>query len=194
MKIRINNFIPISAVEGPGKRFAIWVQGCSIKCKGCANSHMWDKNGGKIYNTEDIIALILKYSKLIEGITFLGGEPLEQIEPVLEISKAVQKIGLSVLLFTGYNYCELTSNPKFNELKNYIDILIDGRFDINKIDYSRAWVGSSNQNYYFLSDRYNKDVIKQYKNKIEIRFSKNNSKITLNGMGDYEKVLNLVGA
>ena len=193
MNININNYIPISTVEGPGKRFVIWTQGCSLRCTGCANSHMWNKSNGKIYNTKEIINLIKKYSNQIEGITFLGGEPLEQIEPVSEISKAVQKIGLSVLLFTGYNYSEIESNTKFQELVKYLDILIDGKFDIDKIDYSRAWVGSSNQNYYFLSNKYSEDVIKKYKNKIEVRFD-NNSKITLNGMGDYKKVLNLIGA
>ncbi len=194
MKIRINNYIPISTVEGPGKRFVIWTQGCSLRCNGCANSHMWDKSKGKIYDTKEILELIAKYSKRIEGITFLGGEPLEQIEPVLEISKAVQKRGLSVLLFTGYSFFELENNNKFQELKKYIDVLIDGKFDVSKVDYSRAWVGSSNQNYYFFSNRYNEDIIYRYKNKLELRFDKNRSIIRLNGMGNYKKLIDLVEA
>lgn len=192
MNIRIHNYIPISTVEGPGKRFVIWTQGCSLECKGCANYKMWDKNGGKLFNTKDIIDSIEKYSDLIEGITFLGGEPLEQIRPVIEISKAIHNMGLSVLLFTGYEYSQICQNDNFVELKEYLDILIDGRFDINKLDYSRPWVGSSNQNYYFLSDRYNQNILQEYKNKIEVRFDKNNSKINLNGMGNYQKVVELL--
>ena len=192
MNIRINNYIPISTVEGPGKRFVIWTQGCSLKCKGCANFQMWNKNDGKLYNIKDIIALINKYSEKIEGITFLGGEPLEQIKPVTEISKAVHNMGLSVLLFTGYEYSERLQDDDFMELKKYLDILIDGRFDITKLDYSRPWVGSDNQKYYFLSDRYNENILQNFKNKIEIRFDKNKSKIILNGMGNYQQAVEML--
>ena len=61
MDIRINSYIPITNVEGVGTRFAIWVQGCSIHCNGCANFHMWDFNGGTVYNTDDLINLIKQY-------------------------------------------------------------------------------------------------------------------------------------
>lgn len=192
MNIRINSYIPISTVEGPNKRFVIWVQGCSLKCSGCANSHMWDKNSGTVFDTEDIINLIKKYSEKIEGITFLGGEPLEQIKPVIEISKSAQKMGLTVMLFTGYKLSQIKENNDFQELSKYIDILIDGPFEKEKTDYSRAWVGSSNQNYYFLSDKYNSSVISAYKNKIEVRVDKDKSKIILNGMGDYKKALRVI--
>lgn len=191
MKIRINSYIPVTNVEGPGSRFCIWVQGCSIHCKGCANSQMWDKSGGKEYDTSEIISLIKAYKDKIEGITFLGGEPTEQIDAVIDISKKVQKLGLSVLVFTGHTYKELEQKSKFNELIKYVDILIDGRFEKEKLDYSRAWVGSSNQNYYFLTDRYNKSVIYNYKNKIEVRI-KPNSQIVMTGMGDFEQAIKAV--
>ena len=186
--IRINSYIPITTVEGPGKRFCIWVQGCSLHCKGCANSAMWDKNGGTIYKVENLIDLIKSYKEKIEGITFLGGEPLEQIEAVTEISKAVQIFGLSVLVFTGYEYSDLKNRQDFQELIRYVDILIDGRYEEDKQDFSRPWVGSSNQNYYFFTDRYDESIINTYKNKIEVRIDKNN-KISLNGMGNFKELL-----
>ena len=105
--IRVNSYIPITNVEGVGTRFAIWVQGCSIRCVGCANSHMWDFGGGTSYKVEDFIETIKGYKDKIEGITWLGGEPLEQIEPVTKISKAVQELGLSVIVFTGYDYADI---------------------------------------------------------------------------------------
>lgn len=191
MDIRINSYIPITDVEGVGTRFAIWVQGCSLHCKGCANSHMWDKEGGTLYNTDDLINLIKSYKDRVEGVTFLGGEPLEQIEAVTEISKAVQSFGLSVIVFTGYEYKSLEHKADFQELIKYIDVLIDGRFEQDKIDYSRPWVGSSNQNYYFLSDRYNKSVITEYKNKIEVRISPDN-KVVLTGMGDFKELMEVM--
>ena len=191
MEIRVNSYIPITNVEGVGTRFAVWVQGCSIHCKGCTNSRMWDFDGGTLYNVEDFINLIKQYKDRIEGITWLGGEPLEQIEAVTKISRAVQGIGLSVIVFTGYEYLTLKDNKEFQELIKYVDILIDGRYEQDKTDYSRAWVGSSNQNYYFLTDRYDKSVITECKNKIEVRISPDN-KIIMTGMGDFKALAGLV--
>lgn len=191
MKIRVNSYIPMTNVEGVGTRFAIWVQGCSIHCKGCANLHMWDVNGGKLYEIDEFIKIIKSYSDKIEGITWLGGEPTEQIESVTKISKAVQEFGLSVIVFTGYNYNELEKRMDFQELAKYTDILIDGKYEQDKTDYSRAWVGSSNQNYYFLSDRYDESVIYENKNKIEIRISPD-SDVVMTGMGNFEKLLKLI--
>ena len=142
----------------------------------------------QLYKVEELIDLIKSYKDKIEGITFLGGEPLEQIEAVTEISKAVQKMGLSVLVFTGYKYSELSERKEFKELAKHIDILIDGKYEEDKQDFSRPWVGSSNQNYYFFSDRYNESIITKYKNKIELRIDKNNN-ISLNGMGNFKEII-----
>ena len=151
MNIQINRYIPISEVEGPNKRFVVWLQGCSIRCKDCANSNMWDKERGTVYDVDDIVELIKNYSSKIEGITFLGGEPLDQLEAVKYICKQSQNMGLSVIVFTGYEYENIKNKPEIKELINYIDILIDGKFDSSKKDFSRPWVGSTNQKYYFFN-------------------------------------------
>lgn len=191
MDIRINSYIPMTNVEGPNTRFCIWVQGCSIHCKGCANSTMWNKTGGTVYDTLELINLIKSYKDKIDGITWLGGEPTEQIKAVTEVSKAVQKMGLSVLVFTGYEYSQLEDNLDFQELIKYVDILIDGKYEQDKVDYSRAWVGSSNQKYYFLSDRYNESIISVCKNKFEVRITPDN-KIIITGMGNYKKLAGMM--
>ncbi|MBQ8458834.1 radical SAM protein [bacterium] len=191
MDIRVNSYIPITNVEGVGTRFAIWVQGCSIHCKGCANSHMWSIDGGTSYNVEDFINIIKSYADKIEGITWLGGEPLEQIESVTAICKAVQELGLSVIVFTGNDYADIKDRQDFKELAKYTDILIDGRYEQDKQDFSRAWVGSSNQNYYFLTDRYNESVIYENKNKIEVRISPDNE-VVLTGMGDFKELMEVM--
>lgn len=189
--IRINSYIPMTNVEGPNTRFCIWVQGCSIHCKGCANSTMWDMTGGTVYDTLELINLIKAYKDKIDGITWLGGEPTEQIKAITEVSKAVQKMGLSVLVFTGYEYSQLKDNLDFQELIKYVDILIDGKYEQDKTDYSRAWVGSSNQKYYFLSDRYNESDITACKNKFEVRITPDN-KIIITGMGNYKKLAGMM--
>lgn len=191
MQISINSYLPTTDVEGPNTRFCIWTQGCSIRCKGCANSHMWDKSKGVFYEVEDLVDLILTYKDKIEGITFLGGEPLDQIEAVTYIAKRMQEENLTVLVFTGYDYEDLLKRSDFCVLSKYVDLLIDGRYDSSKRDFSRPWVGSSNQKYRFLSEKYDESILKKYKNKIEVRINDKNE-IELNGMGDYQKLMKLI--
>jgi anaerobic ribonucleoside-triphosphate reductase activating protein len=152
---------------------------------------MWDKHGGRLVSVNDLVSEISKLKDEIEGVTFLGGEPLEQIEPVIKISKEVQKIGLSVIVFTGKEYESIKNENEVKELVKYTDILIDGRYEVSKRDFSRAWVGSSNQKFYFFSDKYDESIITKYKNKFEIRFDQNSS-VTVNGMGDFEKISKIV--
>ena len=168
-------------VEGPGVRYCIWFQGCSRRCKGCWAKATWSKKGGVEYDVDEILADILK-EKGIEGVTFLGGEPFEQSEALEYLAKNVQKAGLSVVCFTGNSYEKI----KDNNILKYIDILIDGEYKEEEADYSRPWVGSKNQKYYFLTQRYSEDILKKYKNKIEINIQKNGL-IFINGMGDFKK-------
>lgn len=230
MKLRVFNILKNTKVEGPGIRYCIWVQGCSRHCKGCQAVHTWSHNGGKIYETQDIIKDIFgliegHHTKIkdfdppsrsgysgaieekfehaksrtnmingiadnlpIEGVTFLGGEPFEQAEALGEIAEAVQKLGLSVLCFTGGLLEDLRNEKKNQKLLENTDLLIDGPFDIEKIDYSRPWCGSSNQRYHFLTSRYNEEIFTKYKNKVEVNISKDGI-IFMNGMGDFDKIL-----
>ncbi len=191
LKIRISKIIENTEVEGIGNRFCLWVQGCSIRCEGCANRALWDKTGGIEYETDKIISLIANNKDKIEGITVLGGEPLEQIAPLLQIIKAAKMMGLSVIVFTGYKLDEIQGweNPLVEELLENTDILIDGRFEKDKFDLSRPWVGSSNQKFHFLTERYSEKDLSKYTNKFELRI-KPNGTITANGMGNVEILKN----
>lgn len=103
-------------------------------------------------------------------MTFLGGEPFEQPEALGIIAENVRKAGLSVLCFTGALIEDLRVNPLNKKLLNNIDLLIDGEFMIDKIDYSRPWCGSSNQRYHFLTSRYNDEIFAKYKTKLRLTF------------------------
>ena len=186
MKLRVFNILKNTKVEGPETRYCIWVQGCSRHCKGCQAVHTWSHSGGVLYNVKDIIADIKK-QKNIEGVTFLGGEPFEQAEALGIIAKAVKKEGLGVLCFTGGLLEELQQNEKNKTLLENIDLLIDGAFEIENVDYSRPWCGSTNQRYHFLTDRYNEDIFEKYKNKVEINISTNGT-IFMNGMGNFDEI------
>ena len=185
MKVRVYKILKKSRVEGPKTRYCIWFQGCSKHCKGCWAKATWDFNAGKEIDVEEIIQDIKKM-KNIDGITLLGGEPFEQAEALKYICENTKKLGLSVICFTGNKIEELRKTH--NNILNYIDLLIDGEFIEEEKDYSRPWVGSRNQRYHFLTNKFSEEEIKQYKNKIEINIEKNGS-IFMNGMGDFEKVI-----
>lgn len=186
MKLRVFNILKNTKVEGPGTRYCIWVQGCSRHCKGCQAVHTWTHSGGHLYEIEDLISDIKK-QKNIEGVTFLGGEPFEQAEALGIIAKAVKEMGLGVLCFTGGLLEELQLKEENKTLLDNIDLLIDGAFEIENVDYSRPWCGSTNQRYHFLTHRYNEEIFEKYKNKVEINISKNGT-IFMNGMGNFDEI------
>ena len=122
-------------------------------------------------------------------MTFLGGEPFEQAEPLSRFAQNVKKLGLSVVCFTGYTIEELRAknSQAVNKLLENVDLLVDGGFEKDNFDLSRPWVGSSNQRYIFLTDFYSPEEIKKYKNKVEVRISEG-GKLEINGMGDFERI------
>ena len=187
MQLRVFKILKKTKVEGPEIRYCIWVQGCSRHCKGCQAVHTWSHSGGELIKINDIIQDI-RAQEGIEGVTFLGGEPFEQAEALGEIAEAVKKMGLGVLCFTGGYFEKLSLNPVNKKLLENIDLLIDGPFELDNVDYSRPWCGSSNQRYHLLTDRYNEEIFSKYKNKVEVNISKNGV-IFMNGMGNFDEIM-----
>lgn len=152
--------------EGPGKRLAIWVQGCERRCLGCCNARMQELKKNIIVDTSDLILLLEKemQDKDIEGLSFIGGEPMLQAEGLCEIAKWAKNKGLTVLIFTGYLFDELKklNNVHVNNLLSYTDLLVDGPYIQELYDNERDWVGSTNQHVYFLSTAYEEGI--EYKN------------------------------
>ena len=151
--------------EGPGKRFAIWCQGCSRKCKGCCNSHMQPFVERHVVDTADVKESIRKSKEEngIEGVSFIGGEPVLQAEGFADVAKWCHENGLSVLVFTGFLHQELIDlhNPFVDELLANTDLLVDGPFVEELFDHDRDWVGSTNQRVIFLTDRYSPGIEKR---------------------------------
>ena len=170
--------------EGPGKRFALWVQGCAQRCPGCCNQHMQEFKKAHIVEAGDLTKLILeaKSDFAIEGVSFIGGEPLLQAEGLGFVAEWCQQNNLSVLVFTGFLYEKLKSLPDLNvkRLLRNTDILVDGLFDKNQIDAERDWIGSKNQRCIFLSDRY-KQGIEYEKRERSIEILVSESEILSNG-------------
>lgn len=190
MKLRIHRILPKTKVEGPGIRCCIWVQGCSIHCKGCGAKETWAFEGGELLEVDEIYNMI-KNIKDIEGITFLGGEPFEQASALYKLAIRVKSRGLTVLTFTGYTYEYIVgaNRSEWNDLLSVTDLLIDGPFEEDKFDLSRPWVGSSNQNYRFLTFAYKylENNLSCIKNKVEVRLNKNGT-IFVSGMGNFNDI------
>ena len=125
-----------SIVDGEGIRAVIWTQGCSHDCKGCHNPETHDFKKGFSKNIDDLKKEIDLLSNH-DGVTFSGGDPLFQVEPVLELAKYIKNKGLNIWCYTGFTFEQLLimtkSNKKLLELLNNIDVLVDGRFILEEI-------------------------------------------------------------
>lgn len=192
MSIRIHRILAQTRVAGPGLRFCIWVQGCSRHCDGCMVPETWPFENGILMELQEVIDQIANKHN-IEGITILGGEPFEQVEAVSKLASKVKQMGLSVVTFTGYMHEELQSDTKeyTKMLLENTDLLIAGPYRKEKFDLSRPWVGSSNQQYHFLTGRYSPQDLVDVKNQMEVRVSKDGQAL-INGMGDFDKIKNLL--
>ena len=164
-------------VLGPGKRYIIWVQGCFFNCKGCYNTEYQSFEKKILIDTEKIINDILSLKSNIEGLTFLGGEPLLQAKQLALIAQKCQENNLSVLCYTGFEYENLKKdkNENVEELFKYIDVLIDGLY-IEKLAINREFKGSSNQKIIYFTNRYSKKDF-DVENSYEIEISKNSIQI-----------------
>jgi anaerobic ribonucleoside-triphosphate reductase activating protein len=174
--LNIASIRPCTESEGPGKRFAIWVQGCERRCPGCCNPEMQEIKKNIIVSTDDLINMIKQPDVLneIEGLSFIGGEPILQSEGLAEIAEWAHENDLTVLIFTGYLIEELKSlnNDSVNKLLEHTDILVDGPYIQELNDLERDWIGSSNQRVLFLTDAYSSGVeIKKNEHQIEVMIS-----------------------
>lgn len=190
MTLRIHQIIHDTKVEGPGNRACIFLQGCLKHCNGCNSPQTWDLNGGRVYTIDKLLEIILENND-IEGVTFSGGEPLLQSKELYELSKLLKSNNLSIVLFTGYSYdlIRKVNDANWNNLLSLCDLLITEPFIEELKTTTKIWVGSSNQKYYFLSDRYKclENKLDSLENKVEIRLSKDGS-LTVLGMGDNKKI------
>lgn len=137
-----------SIVDGEGIRTVIWTQGCPHSCEGCHNPHTHNIKDGITVEVEEV----LKEIDLLDGqdgITFSGGDPFIQPLACSVIAKYAKTKGLNIWCYTGYIFEQLLelANKKKDILKflEEIDVLVDGKFEINQKSYNTVFRGSSNQ-------------------------------------------------
>ena len=169
--------------EGPGRRLALWFQGCPLRCPGCCNPEMLPFAGGQVLPIAEVLSRVVKAAEQgIEGITLLGGEPLAHARPAAALAEAVQHLGLTVMVFSGYTLAEARAmaDPAVAELLRHTDILVDGRYLRDQPETVRRWIGSANQQVHLLSERYRADDPRWLlPNTLEVRLQ--GGEVTING-------------
>jgi anaerobic ribonucleoside-triphosphate reductase activating protein len=174
--------VPRTEAEGPGVRFAVWVQGCPLRCPGCCNPEMLAFREAAAMTPAELLARILEVKGDIEGVSFLGGEPTSQAEGLAAVAAGARAHGLSVMVFSGFTLEELRArkDPHVDALLACTDLLVDGRYVESRRTLTRRYVGSDNQVMHFLTDRYTPaDPRFSSSNTIEIRLVK--GQVIVNG-------------
>lgn len=143
-KIGIIGYKATSITDGDGVRAVLYIARCTHGCRNCHNQEYWNDNGDT-HDIADVVDMLV--NTVSPGITISGGDGLTvQYKATLELLKRLrQRTSKTIWLYTGYTYEELMASYK-KEIFNYIDVLVDGRFEEDKRDVTLKFKGSSNQN------------------------------------------------
>lgn len=187
---------PLSTVNGPGNRAVVWLQGCTLGCEGCWNPQSHAFLQQRCWPVEKVAEWILS-CKEIEGVTFSGGEPMQQADELLELCRRIKsrRPEFSLGIFSGYTLPELETgrwkfrnksgewkpgNPQlFARIHAFLDFGIFGRFNRNMAGTDKPLCGSRNQNVFFFSDRYFESDLEPQG--YEINFAEDGQMVTITG-------------
>lgn len=144
--MRYHNITKDDMLNGDGLRTVLWVSGCDHCCKDCQNPITWDPNGGLVFDAEAKEELYEVLGRdYISGLTLSGGDPLYATnrDEILKLVKEVKEKfpTKTIWMYTGF----LWESIKDLEIMNYIDVLVDGEFEVDKKDVQLFWRGSANQ-------------------------------------------------
>lgn len=160
--LNIARVIERTRAEGPGLRFCIWTQGCLRNCPGCCNAAMQPLEPRMLLPAREMVSHVLSAAERygIEGVTFLGGEPLLQAKGLAVVARAAHRAGLTVMAFTGFTLgeCRVNPLPGVAELLAETDVLVDGPYLAERPERVRNWIGSANQCFHYLTDAYSPGI------------------------------------
>ncbi len=143
MNIQIMRIIPETMVDGPGWRVSVYCAGCRHECLGCHNRETWPFTAGRTMTVDEVFNEIARCDG---NVTFSGGDPMFQAEAFTALSKRIrEELHRTIWCYTGFTYEEVLNDPKMRLILPYLEVLVDGRFDINQRDTSLLFRGSRNQ-------------------------------------------------
>ena len=132
MNGKIHSIETFGTIDGPGIRFVVFMQGCTLKCKYCHNRDTWELHSGIKYSVDEVVKKALRSKPYIQnsngGVTVSGGEPLLQADFVVQLFKELKKNGFHTCLDTSGS---IKITPKVEELLSYTDLVL---LDIKHID------------------------------------------------------------
>jgi anaerobic ribonucleoside-triphosphate reductase activating protein len=149
--VNLHAIDPRSRANGPGVRFVVWLQGCTLGCPGCFNPTTHAPDGGRDVALADVLAQLATSGA--EGLTLSGGEPLQQPAATHALLAGARALGLSTLAFSGYSLAEIRELPSGPDILALLDVLVDGRYLAGE-RLGRGLRGSANQRIHLLTDRY----------------------------------------
>ncbi|GAD79859.1 anaerobic ribonucleoside-triphosphate reductase-activating protein [Vibrio ezurae] len=145
-----HNYYPVDVVNGLGTRCTLFVSGCIHQCRGCYNQSTWSPSAGHLFTQEmedQVIADLNDTRIKRKGLSLSGGDPLYpgNLEAIFKLVKRVKEEcpGKDIWMWTGYVLAELSEEQQ--QVVNYVDTLIDGKFEKDLADARLEWRGSSNQ-------------------------------------------------
>lgn len=149
----IHSYESFGAVDGPGIRFVVFMQGCPMRCLYCHNPDTWQAGAGRSASAEEVAADVLKYKNYLRGggVTVSGGEPLMQIEFVTELFGILKGEGLHTALDTSgvtFRKDSAACVRRHEELLQYTDLVL---LDIKHIDDARHRLLTGHTNAHTLS-------------------------------------------
>ena len=176
--INIAEICPTTQTLGPGKRFALWVQGCCFSCEGCVSPNWIPQKSATLIEVDQLVNAIVQIPNL-DGVTISGGEPMLQAQQLSELfAKLRAHLDLSIMCFTGFTLPQLLAknDPDIAFALSFIDVLVDGLYVASQND-NRGWRGSSNQVVHFLTERHlhEADLFTDRKRDVEVYLRDNDA-------------------
>ena len=182
---------------GPGRRLGIWLQGCSVHCKGCIAPENQPFDEAFAVPLDAFIKEITPVLNEATGITISGGEPLDQANVLIDFLTEINQRGIDdILLYSGYTKDKILS--EYPQISGLIAALIDGQF-IEGAATEAVWKGSENQTLTIFNEKYRENY------ETWSKFTKRDFQLIKNETGYYilgipnqndnwkEKILNSIG-
>ena len=144
-QISLMRIVPDTSVDGPGLRTSVYCAGCRHRCPGCHNPATWSFSAGTATAPREIWETILRESP-DSNITFSGGDPLYQVEAFTELARIIKsESDKTIWCYTGFTFEEIAADERLSQILPWIDVLVDGRFVLEKKNIRLRFRGSENQ-------------------------------------------------